>query len=224
MREVYADTAIVVVTYRRMELLQVLFESIVANSAYPGQVFVVDNDKDPAVEAMCTELQAQLRVGVAEAASQAEATEATEATEAASQAGATGQAEAAGATGAERAQRGAPAAADLAAPVIPIVTWVPMPTNTGGSGGFSKGVELAYQAGAEWIWVMDDDVKLLAHALASLRPWMQQAEANNQRVIQCRRLNFDDSLFYWQYHFLYRLGIPNPIAPSKFKEGERFRS
>lgn len=30
--------------------------------------------------------------------------------------------------------------------------------NVGGSGGFYRGISLAYEAGADWIWCMDDDV------------------------------------------------------------------
>ena len=103
------------------------------------------------------------------------------------------------------------------------VTWVPMETNTGGSGGFSKGVELAYAQGAEWIWLMDDDVKLMPEALETLLPWMEQGVKHNHLAIQCRRYNFDGSNFYWQYRFIDKLGIPNPIAPSGFKEGETSR-
>ena len=44
--------------------------------------------------------------------------------------------------------------------------------NVGGSGGFYTGMQYAYQAGADWIWCMDDDVfpradcleRLLQHA------------------------------------------------------------
>ncbi len=31
-------------------------------------------------------------------------------------------------------------------------------TNVGGAGGFYTGIQYAYQAGADWIWCMDDDV------------------------------------------------------------------
>lgn len=31
--------------------------------------------------------------------------------------------------------------------------------NTGGSGGFNFGMDQAYQSGADWIWVMDDDAE-----------------------------------------------------------------
>jgi GT2 family glycosyltransferase len=33
-----------------------------------------------------------------------------------------------------------------------------MDINTGGSGGFSEGMRVAYELGSEWIWLMDDDV------------------------------------------------------------------
>src|SRR6476620_9663361 len=30
-------------------------------------------------------------------------------------------------------------------------------TNTGGAGGFSAGMERAYERGADWVWIMADD-------------------------------------------------------------------
>ena len=163
------DTAIVIVTYKRSELLKILFESIVANTLWPKWIFVVDNDASEEVRALTTSLGEHL------------------------------------------------------APAGSTVSWVPMPTNTGGSGGFSKGVETAYEQGAQWIWLMDDDVKLLPDAMEKLLPWMQQAEQTNHLALQGCRLNYDGSDFYWQYHFIVKLGIPNPVAPSGFKQGETYR-
>lgn len=40
--------------------------------------------------------------------------------------------------------------------------------NTGGAGGFSSGMRLAAEKGAEWIWCMDDDVFPRADCLATL--------------------------------------------------------
>lgn len=167
MPKVAENTAIVVVTYKRLELLQVLLQSIRENSRWPERIYIVDNDANEDVSLLVSDLDRQL-----------------------------------------------PGAA---------VSWVPMATNTGGAGGFSRGVELAYSDGAEWIWTMDDDVRLLPHALETLVPWMKEGEKKGHLAIQCRRLNFDGSDFYWQYHFINRLGIPNPIAPSGFKEGEASR-
>ena len=85
--------------------------------------------------------------------------------------------------------------------------------NLGGSGGFSVGTQHAYDLGSEWFWLMDDDVIVEPDALAKLGKWADRFD-----VIQGRRFNFDDSPFYWQYHFIVSLGIPDPIAPAGFDE------
>ena len=40
--------------------------------------------------------------------------------------------------------------------------------NTGGAGGFHTGVKFAYENGADWIWLMDDDVKPEENCLQEL--------------------------------------------------------
>jgi len=40
---------------------------------------------------------------------------------------------------------------------FPAVTYVRLPENIGGSGGFHEGMKLAYEKGYDWIWIMDDD-------------------------------------------------------------------
>jgi GT2 family glycosyltransferase len=164
-----ANLGIVVVTYKRNELLATLFASFVALTTRPQLIVVVDNDANPDTRAMCEALQASLQ----------------------------------------------PDAVD--------VRYIAMETNTGGAGGFSRGVQEAYEAGTEWLWLMDDDVKLLEHATDALEPWLAISAANNNRVLQVRRLNFNGEVFYWQYHFLNRLGIPNPLAKAAFAPGERSR-
>lgn len=93
------------------------------------------------------------------------------------------------------------------------VTYLPQESNTGGSGGFSAGVAEAYRIGSEWIWVMDDDVAVLPDALTRIRPWLERF-----KVVQGCRYNWNGKPFYWQYDFNTRLGIPNPIADSRFDE------
>ena len=113
-----------------------------------------------------------------------------------------------------------------------VTEYVGMKENTGGAGGFSKGIELAYENGHEWLWVMDDDVAVEKDALERLSVWAADAEkalsegadfSATPTVFQCRKINWDGDVFYWQYHFWNKLGIPNPVAPSKFKEGETSR-
>ncbi len=86
-------------------------------------------------------------------------------------------------------------------------------TNTGGSGGFSEGMRVAYELGSTWIWLMDDDVEVLPDGLARMGAW-----APRFKSIQGRRYDFDGSEFYWQYRIAERLGIPIPFAPSGFDE------
>ncbi len=91
------------------------------------------------------------------------------------------------------------------------VVYAPQTENLGGAGGFSAGVKKAYELGAAWFWVMDDDVAVLPDGIAKLAPWTRRHE-----VIQGSRFDYDGGPFYWQYDFRIGLGIPNPIAPAAF--------
>ncbi|GHU07702.1 glycosyl transferase [Alphaproteobacteria bacterium] len=110
--------------------------------------------------------------------------------------------------------------------------YIGMQENTGGAGGFSRGIQEAYQAGHDWLWIMDDDVKLLPGAIAKLTKWTKQTEAELHSLreldeittgYQMSRKNFDSTPFYWQYRFWNHLAIPNPVAPSGWKKGETSR-
>jgi rhamnopyranosyl-N-acetylglucosaminyl-diphospho-decaprenol beta-1,3/1,4-galactofuranosyltransferase len=83
--------------------------------------------------------------------------------------------------------------------------------NTGGSGGFSEGMRLAYELGSQWMWLMDDDVEVLPDGLARMGAWSPRF-----RSIQGRRYDYDGSEFYWQYRVAQALAIPIPFAPSTF--------
>lgn len=86
-------------------------------------------------------------------------------------------------------------------------------TNTGGSGGFSEGMRTAYESGAQWMWLMDDDVEVIPDGLARMGAW-----APRFRSIQGRRYDYDGSEFYWQYRIAEKMGIPIPFAPAGFDE------
>lgn len=88
-----------------------------------------------------------------------------------------------------------------------------METNTGGSGGFSEGMRVAYELGSEWIWLMDDDVEVVPDGLARMGKWTPRFKS-----IQGRRYDYDGSAFYWQYRIAEPLGIPIPFAPAAFDE------
>jgi rhamnopyranosyl-N-acetylglucosaminyl-diphospho-decaprenol beta-1,3/1,4-galactofuranosyltransferase len=86
-------------------------------------------------------------------------------------------------------------------------------TNTGGSGGFSEGMRVAYELGSTWMWLMDDDVEVIPDGLARMGAW-----APRFKSIQGRRYDYDGSEFYWQYRIAEPLGIPIPFAPAGFDE------
>ncbi len=86
-------------------------------------------------------------------------------------------------------------------------------TNTGGSGGFSEGMRVAYDLGSTWIWLMDDDVEVIGDGLARMGAW-----APRFKSIQGRRYDYDGSEFYWQYRLSIPFGIPIPFAPAGFDE------
>lgn len=92
--------------------------------------------------------------------------------------------------------------------------YAPQKENTGGAGGFHAGMKLAYEAGAEWFWLMDDDVALLPDAIDKLRKWMPRFE-----VIQGNKLDYDGGPFNWQYRFSEAFGIYNPIKQTVFDSG-----
>jgi rhamnopyranosyl-N-acetylglucosaminyl-diphospho-decaprenol beta-1,3/1,4-galactofuranosyltransferase len=49
-----------------------------------------------------------------------------------------------------------------------IVDYFRLPINSGGAGGFHEGVKRAYEAGFEWLWLMDDDVEPFPSALEKM--------------------------------------------------------
>ena len=86
-----------------------------------------------------------------------------------------------------------------------------METNTGGAGGFSEGTKVALELGAEWVWLMDDDVEILPDALERFAPWMARF-----KVIHGRRYDVDGTPFYWQAKFNQFLGVPLPYSVRTF--------
>ena len=85
------------------------------------------------------------------------------------------------------------------------------PANTGGAGGFSQGVQVALEAGAAWMWVMDDDVEVLPEALDRFAPWMERFHC-----LHGRRYDVDGTPFYWQARFNQFLGVPLPYSVRTF--------
>jgi len=59
---------------------------------------------------------------------------------------------------------------------FPQVTYVRLPENIGGAGGFHEGMKVAYGKGYDWIWVMDDDAFPEPTALEKLITCSKEAD------------------------------------------------
>ena len=162
--------AIVVVTYKRQELLANLFDSMTELTATPWRIVIVDNENSRETEAMCTAFNERLT----------------------------------NLWGIDTEQPDAKGGTDR-------VIYAPQLENGGGAGGFSAGTKCAYDLGAQWFWVMDDDVLVIPEGIERLAKWTDRHD-----VIQGSRYDYDGGPFYWQYDFIVPLGIPNPIAPAAF--------
>lgn len=81
------------------------------------------------------------------------------------------------------------------------ITVINNDVNTGGAGGFSQGLKIAYEQGYDWALLIDDDVLLDSHCIEALmlarQPAMIAVRENKQGVIaEMAALEFDlESIF-----------------------------
>ncbi|MBF9670163.1 glycosyltransferase [Bifidobacterium dentium] len=94
------------------------------------------------------------------------------------------------------------------------IWYEPQAKNLGGSGGFRYGIQSAVDHGAEWLWIMDDDVEVVPDALTILDQYSSKADA-----IVGNRIGFNGTIVkapYWINSFL---GIANPFNRNPFHNG-----
>ncbi|MEO8220003.1 MAG: glycosyltransferase [Specibacter sp.] len=89
--------------------------------------------------------------------------------------------------------------------------------NSGGAGGFSAGLDRALAEGAQWMWLMDDDVTTVPGAVGAFAPWMEKYDA-----IIGRRYDAAGAPFYWQNDFSTFLGFPLPVRGDVFADSDEF--
>lgn len=75
----------------------------------------------------------------------------------------------------------------------PILDYVRMPDNTGGAGGFHEGVKRGYNAGYQWLWLMDDDVEPTPDALEAMMSYSVLS-----KCIQSARIYADGQPHFWE--------------------------
>ncbi len=105
--------------------------------------------------------------------------------------------------------------AALATP-IPVIAHT-LAENSGGAGGFSAGVQRALAEGAQWMWLMDDDVTCVPGAVGAFGPWMDKYDA-----IVGRRYDAEGEPFFWQNNFNTFLGFPLPVRGNVFATSNEF--
>lgn len=169
--------AIVIVTFKRQELLSGLLDSILELTRAPWRIVVVDNENSQLTADIMTDFAGRVQRKWGDAADDPDAE------------GGTSR-----------------------------VVYVPMQENTGGAGGFSEGVRVAFELGADWFWVMDDDVVVEPDGLETLERWSHETDA-----LMGRRRDFDGGHFYWQHRFWPALAIYNPLSRDGWREGERYK-
>jgi GT2 family glycosyltransferase len=76
----------------------------------------------------------------------------------------------------------------------PRVEIVRLDSNTGGAGGFAAGMERAYERGADWVWIMDDDCYTDETALEKLLAGHVEAERGLGRNVpySCSLVRYTD--------------------------------
>jgi rhamnopyranosyl-N-acetylglucosaminyl-diphospho-decaprenol beta-1,3/1,4-galactofuranosyltransferase len=113
--------------------------------------------------------------------------------------------------------------ADVVAQAIaaggPPIQYERLDRNVGGAGGFSRGVELALESGAEWLWLMDDDVEVLPGAVEALEKFTPEYSC-----MIGRRYDANGKPFFWQHHFVEALGIFLPVSRDVFRHSDVFRT
>ncbi len=68
----------------------------------------------------------------------------------------------------------------------PLITFIQLNENIGGAGGFHTGMNAAYQAGFDWIWLMDDDTEPYLDSLENMNQYRHY-----ERVIAVANLKVD---------------------------------
>jgi rhamnopyranosyl-N-acetylglucosaminyl-diphospho-decaprenol beta-1,3/1,4-galactofuranosyltransferase len=101
----------------------------------------------------------------------------------------------------------------------PPIQYERLDLNVGGAGGFSRGVELALESGAEWLWLMDDDVEVLPGAVEALGKFTPEYSC-----MIGRRYDANGKPFFWQHHFVEALGIFLPVSRDVFRHSNVFRT
>lgn len=85
--------------------------------------------------------------------------------------------------------------------------------NLGGAGGFSRGVQYAYEDGADWIWMMDDDVYPESNCLEQLLKYKEHS-----LCLQSARYFSDGIYVPWGYRYDLSRDFEEKISADNYKK------
>lgn len=85
--------------------------------------------------------------------------------------------------------------------------------NLGGAGGFGRGVQYAYEDGADWIWMMDDDVFPESDCLETLLKYKERS-----LCMQPARYFSDGVYVPWGYHYDISIDSEEKLPSSNYSK------
>ena len=103
------------------------------------------------------------------------------------------------------------------AAVDPTLNVVRLPENRGGAGGFNVAIEKAYQSGADWVWVMDDDVMVRPDGLSKLLSYQDQG-----LCIHGVRLQPNGEVLPFEQWMNLKTGFTKILREKSFRQGRKF--
>lgn len=92
------------------------------------------------------------------------------------------------------------------AATTPALRYLRLPVNVGGAGGFHEGIKAAYEAGANYLWVSDDDAYPQPDALERLLDAIVEFEIENRW-----RPSFACSRVEWIDGAMCEMNTPHPV-------------
>lgn len=93
--------------------------------------------------------------------------------------------------------------------------YVALDKNIGGAGGFNKGIQLAYEAGYDWIWTMDDDVEPDDNALEELLKYTGISRCMNSTKI----FTENNEPQYWEQYYDFATARLIDLKNTSFRHG-----
>jgi len=100
---------------------------------------------------------------------------------------------------------------------FPTLKILNLPSNIGSSGGYYEGMKWAFESGAEWFWLMDDDVEPLQDALEN-----QLKYSHISQCIHPTKYFLNGDVFEWEQIFCPVLGITVKLKEASFKNGKEW--